>query len=89
MVCRYTCEMHEILYTINIIPLSKYKKRCVNCLKKHVDGYKRLSQVTTPEYNYLYPMICDNCSRILKQCKWCRLVNTRIISDNYLQCHRV
>lgn len=33
MLCKYTCEMHEILYTMNIIPLSEYKKRCAYCLK--------------------------------------------------------
>lgn len=72
MVVHHVCNSHKILYASNLLPIGKYKKRCVNCLKYNVSPYSKPFQVITPQYNYLYPMICDNCSSDLKHCKWCR-----------------
>ena len=75
------CKTHSVLYDIKIIPVKRYRKRCMECVKMNVEGYVRLFQVVTPEYNYVYPMICDKCSLKLNHCKWCRVMKTNICSN--------
>ncbi len=72
------CNTHHVLYDNKIIPIKKYRKRCMECLHINIEGYAKAFQIVTPEYNYLYPMICDNCSRKLNRCKWCRVMKTGI-----------
>jgi len=73
------CELHKVLYTNPIRPMSLQKKRCMICLRKNVSGYANIYQVATPVYNYLFPMICNNCSQKTTHCKWCVIYRRRIL----------
>lgn len=73
------CELHKVLYTNPIRPMSPQKKRCMECLRKNISGYANIFQITPTTYNYLFPMICNNCSKKIKHCKWCIIHQRRIL----------
>ena len=58
MVQYKTCNIHHVLYENKIIPIKKYRKRCMECLHINVEAHNKSFQIVKPEYNYLYPMIC-------------------------------
>lgn len=72
MHCPYVCKVHRILYCSNLYPVSPYTRNCTVCLCNTIRGYANLYQFAYPGYNYLYPMVCNNCSKTLKVCVWCR-----------------
>lgn len=73
------CELHKVLYTNHIRPISPYNKRCMLCLHKIIRGYANINEIATPVYNYLFPMICNNCSQKTTHCKWCVVYRRRIL----------
>lgn len=83
MVCPNTCNTHKVLYHTSIVPTSVVKKKCCHCLKVTISGYKDLYSVASPQHNFLFPMICNECSLKLQKCKWCRPMRTNIISRVY------
>ena len=73
------CELHKNLFINTIRPMSPYKKICMNCLRKNIHGYTNTYQVATPTYNYLFPMLCNNCSYNTNRCKWCVVYRRSIL----------
>ena len=78
---KYVCECHRKLFTTEITPCSPYKKKCVNCFKNVIEGYAHIFQTATPEYNYLFPMLCNHCSELNRKCRWCRPIKQRILQN--------
>lgn len=66
------CEVHQREYQDNQL-LSPCRAKCRRCGKKRVNGYSNPDHVTNPfGYLYLFPSICDHCSRETKLCMWCK-----------------
>ena len=78
---KYTCKQHKVLCTKAIVPSSPYDVKCVHCLQKKVTGYGPLFHVATPEYNYLFPMLCHRCSEKMRTCMWCRPLRKCIVKN--------
>lgn len=76
----YLCQIHKQMLIYKLIPMSPQYGICTNCLKKNIKGHANPLQPVCPiEYNYIFPMICDNCSLKLKQCKWCRISRKMVL----------
>lgn len=71
---KYLCKIHKQMNYYQIIPMSPQYNICTYCLKKNIKGYSDpLLPISSIEYNYIFPMVCDLCSLKLKTCKWCRV----------------
>lgn len=77
----HTCDNHRIFFQQHLCSTRKITKRCIDCLKTNVKASIKKNQVVIPEYNYIFPMICDNCSIKLQKCKWCRPLNHKFIAS--------
>lgn len=77
---KYTCDIHHVFFYQDLCPTRKLVKRCIECLRKSVCANVVKNQVITPDYNYIFPMICDRCSIRLKICKWCRPSDHKFIA---------
>lgn len=76
----YLCTIHKQMISYQIIPMSPQYSICTCCLKKNIKGYSDpLLPVSPIEYNYIFPMICDNCSLSFKRCKWCRIPRKMVL----------
>lgn len=78
--CNYLCHIHKQMFIYKLMPMSPQYALCTNCLKKNIKGFSDPMRPVCPiEYNYIFPMICDNCSLILKRCKWCRISRKKVL----------
>lgn len=76
----YLCQIHKQMLIYKLIPISPQYALCTNCLKKNVKGHTNPLQPVCPiEYNYIFPMVCDNCALTLKRCKWCRISRKMVL----------
>ena len=75
------CEAHQREYQDNQL-LSPCRAKCHRCGKKRLNGYSNPNHVCNPfGYLYLFPSICDHCSRETKQCMWCKYVFDRSMNE--------
>ena len=69
---RYICAIHRPLARSGLHENLSIRKRCIECLRVPVYAYVKRYEVVIPNHNYIFPMLCGNCSDIAMVCKWCR-----------------
>lgn len=69
---KHICSTHVYIMNENLIPIFKIRRRCIDCLKYTVYAHAGRYQIINNNYNYLFPMLCEQCSYKLQLCKWCR-----------------
>jgi len=69
---RYTCGIHKPILLQGLNEDVSVRKRCIECLCSPVYAYVNRYEIIGVDHNYIFPMLCNNCSDILVACKWCR-----------------